>query len=115
VQGCTFASNDLGIGIKRASHRNVIQDNEFYDTIFDWPWEHIKALGGLEDGGVAFYDPASGPGTMSASLGRAPSAWRPSIWPKRLAQASSPPLRSHPRGESWQPRSGPTMSTIPAR
>ena len=64
VQGCTFASNDLGIGIKYESHRNVIQDNEFYDTIFDWPWADIKELGGLEDGGVAFYDPATGRGNV---------------------------------------------------
>jgi len=64
VQGCTFASNDLGIGIKYGSHRNVIQDNEFYDTIFDWPWADIKEVGGLEDGGVAFYDPATGRGTV---------------------------------------------------
>ncbi len=64
VQGCTFASNDLGIGIKRESHRNVIQDNEFYDTIFDWPWDDIKELGGLEDGGVAFYNPVTGRGNV---------------------------------------------------
>jgi len=64
VQGCTFASNDLGIGIKRESHRNVIQDNEFYDTIFDWPWVDIKDVGNLEDGGVVFYDPATGRGTV---------------------------------------------------
>jgi parallel beta-helix repeat protein len=64
VQGCTFASNDLGIGIKRESHRNVIQDNEFYDTIFDWPWADIKALGGLEDGGVVFYNPVTGRGNV---------------------------------------------------
>jgi len=64
VQGCTFAINDIGIGIKRNSHRNVIQDNEFYDTIFDWPWGDIKDLGGLEDGGVVFYDPANGRGNV---------------------------------------------------
>ena len=64
VQGCTFAANDLGIGLKRASHRNVIQDNEFYDTLFDWPWVDIKEVGGLEDGGVAFYDPATGRGNV---------------------------------------------------
>jgi hypothetical protein len=64
VQGCTFAANDLGIGIKYGSHRNVIQDNEFYDTIFDWPWESVKEVGGLEDGGIAFYDPATGRGNV---------------------------------------------------
>ncbi len=64
VQGCTFAVNDLGIGIKNGSGRNVIQDNEFYDTIFDWPWADIKELEGLEDGGVAFYDPVTGRGNV---------------------------------------------------
>jgi parallel beta-helix repeat protein len=64
VQGCTFASNDLGIGIKYASHRNVIQENEFYDTIFDWPWDSVKAEGKLEDGGVIFYDPTTGRGNI---------------------------------------------------
>ncbi|MDY7039776.1 MAG: right-handed parallel beta-helix repeat-containing protein [Chloroflexota bacterium] len=66
VQGCTFAANDIGIGIKYESHRNVIQDNEFYDTIFDWPWDGIKnyAGGGLEDGGIVFYDPVTGRGNV---------------------------------------------------
>jgi len=64
VQGCVFAINDIGIGIKRYSHRNVIQDNEFYDTTFDWPWEDVKDVGDLEDGGVVFYDPATGRGNV---------------------------------------------------
>ena len=66
VQGCTFAANDIGIGIKRESHRNAIQDNEFYDTIFDWPWDGIKSYadGGLEDGGIVFYDPVTGRGNV---------------------------------------------------
>jgi parallel beta-helix repeat protein len=64
VRGCTFLDNDLGVGIKRASHRNVIEDNRFSDTIFDWPWDGIKGAGSLEDGGVAFYDPATGRGTV---------------------------------------------------
>jgi len=64
VQGCTFAVNDLGIGIKRESHRNVIQDTEFYDTDFDWPWDAVKAGSGLETGGIRFYDPATGRGNV---------------------------------------------------
>ena len=64
VQGCTFAINDLGIGIKRTSHRNVIQDNEFYDTNFDWPWDAVKSGSQLETGGVRFYDPVDGRGTV---------------------------------------------------
>ena len=64
VQGCTFAVNDLGIGIKRASHRNVIQDNEFYDTLFDWPWDAFYAGIALSGGGIGFYDPATGRGNV---------------------------------------------------
>jgi hypothetical protein len=64
VQDCTFAANDLGIGLKRDSHRNVIQDNEFYDTIFDWPWDAVKAGSELETGGIRFYDPATGRGNV---------------------------------------------------
>lgn len=64
VRGCVFASNDLGIGIKRASGRNTIEENEFYDTIFDWPWADIKEVGGIEDGGVGFYDPVTGRGNV---------------------------------------------------
>jgi hypothetical protein len=64
IRGCTFGVNDLGIGIKRESHRNVIEDNEFYDTIFDWPWDAVKGGSGLETGGVVFYDPATGRGNV---------------------------------------------------
>jgi len=64
VQGCIFAVNDLGIGIKRASHRNVIQESEFYDTDFDWPWDAVKGGSDLETGGVGFYDPATGRGNV---------------------------------------------------
>ena len=64
VQGCTFAVNDLGIGLKHGSHRNLIQDNTFYDTIFDWPWEAVKAGSELETGGIRFYDPATGRGNV---------------------------------------------------
>ncbi len=64
VQGCTFALNDLGIGLKRASGRNVIQDNEFYDTTFTWPWDAVKGGSGLETGGVRFYSPTTGRGNI---------------------------------------------------
>jgi len=65
VQGCIFAMNNLGIGIKYDSHRNVIQDNLFYDTIFSWPWDSFYAgevpYGG---GGIRFYSPSNGRGTV---------------------------------------------------
>jgi parallel beta-helix repeat protein len=64
VEGCTFSVNDLGIGIKQDSHRNVIQDNTFFDTDFDWPWDAVKSGSGLETGGIRMYDPMTGQGTV---------------------------------------------------
>ena len=64
VQGCTFAVNDLGIGLKRDSHRNVVQDSEFYDTLFDWPWDAFYAGIELSGGGIRFYSPATGRGNI---------------------------------------------------
>jgi len=64
VQGCRFITNDLGIGLKGATHRNVIQDNEFSDTIAGWTWEDVKAEGNLETGGVRFFAPDDGRGTV---------------------------------------------------
>ncbi|MFC2172304.1 right-handed parallel beta-helix repeat-containing protein [Acidobacteriota bacterium] len=64
VQDCRFIINDLGIGIKRDSHRNVFQDCEFYDTTFMWPWDAVKAGAALETGGIRLYDPMTGRGTV---------------------------------------------------
>ena len=64
IQGCVFTNNDLGIGVKRNSNRNVIQKNVFSDVIFHWSWDHIKDVGGLEDGGITFYDPVDGRGNI---------------------------------------------------
>jgi parallel beta-helix repeat protein len=64
VRGCRFITNDLGIGIKGNAARNVIEENDFSDTIAGWTWEDVKAEGSLETGGVRFYDPADGRGTV---------------------------------------------------
>lgn len=64
VQACTFEDNDLGVGIKRAAWENVIQDCTFSDTISNWPWSDIKDVGGLEDGGIQFYEPVDGRGNI---------------------------------------------------
>jgi len=64
IRGCTFQVCDLGIGLKRACHRNLIEDNDFSDTIFDWPWDAVKAGSGLETGGVRLYDPMTGRGNV---------------------------------------------------
>jgi parallel beta-helix repeat protein len=64
VKGCRFVTNDLGIGLKGNTNRNVIEDNEFSDTIASWTWEDIKAEGNLETGGVRFYSPDDGRGTV---------------------------------------------------
>ncbi len=64
VRGCTFAVNDLGIGLKRSCSRNLMEYNEFYDTIFQWPWHPVKEVSNLETGGVRFYDPLNGRGNV---------------------------------------------------
>jgi hypothetical protein len=64
VTGCTFADNDLGIGLKRDAHRTVIQDSTFSDTDDLFPWDAVKAEGGLETGGIRLYDPMTGRGTV---------------------------------------------------
>jgi parallel beta-helix repeat protein len=64
IQGCRFITNDLGIGLKGATDRNVIEDNEFSDTIAGWTWEDVKAEGNLETGGMRFYSPVDGRGTV---------------------------------------------------
>jgi hypothetical protein len=64
VQACTFAVNDLGIGMKHDSHRNVIQDNRFHDTIFHWPWDAFYAGISLSSGGIRFYSPTTGRGNI---------------------------------------------------
>lgn len=64
IRGCAFVLNDLGIGIKNEAHRNVIEDNDFSDTIANWTWEDVKAEGNLETGGLRFYDPTDGRGTV---------------------------------------------------
>jgi parallel beta-helix repeat protein len=67
VQGCIFAINDLGIGLKYDSGRNVIQDNVFNDTDFDWPWDAVKTGSALETGGIRFYAPTDGRGNIIRS------------------------------------------------
>jgi parallel beta-helix repeat protein len=62
VHGCTFSTNGYGIILQGAAHRNVIEENEFYDTIYDWPWDAVKALHdqtgqGMETGGLKVFDP----------------------------------------------------------
>ena len=64
VQGCTFAINDTGIVIKGESRRNVIQGNEFYDTVFSWPWDAVKAESSLETGGIRFGSVTAGQGNV---------------------------------------------------
>jgi parallel beta-helix repeat protein len=67
VQGNTFALNLYGIAIKHASHRNVIQNNEFYDSIRDWPWDAVYD-GTLftGSGGIRFVGPNSDQGNVIA-------------------------------------------------
>jgi hypothetical protein len=65
VQGNTFYLNNQDINIKHDSHRNVIQNNEFYDSIFDWHWDAVKqGAQFLESGGVYVNDPVTGRGNV---------------------------------------------------
>lgn len=64
IQNCRFVVNDVGIGIKLQSDRNVIQNNTFNDTVFEWPWDAVKSGSELETGGVVFYDPVEGRGNI---------------------------------------------------
>jgi hypothetical protein len=64
VQDAIFAINNGGITIKEAAQRNVIQDNEFYDTLFTWSWDAVKATGYLERGGVYFGAPTGARGNV---------------------------------------------------
>lgn len=70
IQDCTFAINGYGIILQGASHQNLIENNEFYDTIYDWSWDAVKALHdntgqGMETGGIRIYDPhRTGPTVM---------------------------------------------------
>jgi len=62
IQNCTFAHNGYGIILQGASHNNLIEGNEFYDTIYDWSWDAVKALHdntgqGMETGGIKINDP----------------------------------------------------------
>lgn len=64
VHGCTFAFNMMGIHIKDQSHRNVIQNNTFYDAKYSWPWDAVKAASRLEQGGLDFSASSPGRGTV---------------------------------------------------
>jgi hypothetical protein len=56
IRGCRFELCDLGVGLKRAAHRTVIENSEFSDTVFDWVWESVKDGAALETGGIRIYD-----------------------------------------------------------
>ena len=43
VQNCVFFMNHVSMTMRSNCSNNVIQDNEFYDTIADWPWDATKA------------------------------------------------------------------------
>jgi hypothetical protein len=64
VEHCDFIMNDIGVALKRETHRNVIQHCTFSDTVFDWPWDAVKDGSGLETGGVYCYDPMTGRGNV---------------------------------------------------
>ena len=64
VQGCIFTACDIGVALKYTADRNVIQDCSFSDTVDGFPWDGVKQVGTLEDGGFSVYDPMDGRGTV---------------------------------------------------
>jgi parallel beta-helix repeat protein len=57
VQGNIFTLNRVGVSIKLESHRNVIQNNEFSDTIVSWPWDAVYDGTRLTGSGGVRIDP----------------------------------------------------------
>lgn len=64
VQGSVFDSNNGGMAIRGHSHRNVIQGNEFFHSIFDWSWDAVKETKLLERGGIYFGGDPGGRGNV---------------------------------------------------
>lgn len=63
VQDCTFAVNDLGLYVECDSSRLTVQDNEFFDCIYHWPWSATKGQS-LETGGIRVYSRYIGRGLV---------------------------------------------------
>ena len=57
IDACHFRHNVVGVGIKRAANRNVIQDCTFSDSpLSTWNWHAVKSGGvAYEGGGVVVY------------------------------------------------------------
>ena len=52
VEKCVFDCNDMGVYVTNNSNRLTVQDCEFFDDIFDWPWDAVKAEDNLEAMGL---------------------------------------------------------------
>jgi parallel beta-helix repeat protein len=59
----SFVHNTVGVALKRAVSRNVIQHNAFTDSTAGWPWQAAKDSG-LESPGVGFVGPSTGQGNV---------------------------------------------------
>jgi PKD repeat protein len=64
VRNCTFNHCDTGVAMKYGSHRTVVEECEFSDNADTFPWQGVKDVGFLEDGGVLVYSPMTGRGTV---------------------------------------------------
>lgn len=64
VQGSTFFMNNGGMTIQGVSFGNVVQENDFSDTLFRWSWDAVKETRYLERGGVYFANPSGGRGNI---------------------------------------------------
>jgi len=63
IDNCTFGINNLGVGLKRNTNQNTIQNCEFYDDTDDWDWDGMKASY-VESTLLSFYDPVYGRGNV---------------------------------------------------
>lgn len=64
IQNSVFQSTQQGVAIQGDANGNVIQQNEFSDTIFQWPWESVKDGTELERGGLRIQNQSTGQGTV---------------------------------------------------
>jgi len=64
VENCVFFMNHVSMAMRNNCSNNVIQFNEFYDTIADWPWDATKAGEAARIGLLALATPLNGRGNV---------------------------------------------------
>ncbi|MBI4773103.1 MAG: hypothetical protein HY788_02795 [Deltaproteobacteria bacterium] len=64
VENCIFFMNHVSLAMRNNCGNNVIQYNEFYDTVAGWPWDSTKAGEAARIGLLAFSSPLNGRGNV---------------------------------------------------